>query len=101
MSSSCSVSTPLRTELFNSIGSSKRLIISPSRTFQHNEDVLSSVHQFRPNFLGISECLPCYYDPNDFDHSCRLMSCHLKVDSDALEVDDENSQRNVLQYTLC
>ncbi|KAF4396699.1 hypothetical protein G4B88_029013 [Cannabis sativa] len=32
MSSSCSVSTPLRIELFNSIGSSKRLIISPSRT---------------------------------------------------------------------
>ncbi|KAF4383314.1 hypothetical protein CsatB_024610 [Cannabis sativa] len=36
MSSSCAVSTPLRTELFNSIGSSNRLIISPSRTFQHN-----------------------------------------------------------------
>uniref|UniRef100_A0A803NQS1 RNA helicase n=1 Tax=Cannabis sativa TaxID=3483 RepID=A0A803NQS1_CANSA len=57
------------------------------------EDVLSSVHQFRPKFLGSSEGLPCYYDPNDFDHSCLLMSCHPKVDSDALEVDDENSTK--------
>ncbi|XP_030481489.2 DExH-box ATP-dependent RNA helicase DExH8 [Cannabis sativa] len=60
------------------------------------EDVLSSVHQFRPKFLGSSEGLPCYYDPNDFDHSCLLMSCHPKVDSDALEVDDENSTKKCL-----
>ncbi|XP_062088770.1 DExH-box ATP-dependent RNA helicase DExH8 isoform X2 [Humulus lupulus] len=57
------------------------------------EDVLNSVHLFRPNFLGGSKGLPCYYDPDEFNHSCLLMSCHQKVDSDALEVNDENSTK--------
>lgn len=58
-----------------------------------DEDVLNSVHQFRPNFLGSSKGLPCYYDPDEFNHNCLLMSCHQKVDSDGIDLIDENSRK--------
>ncbi|XP_039160559.1 DExH-box ATP-dependent RNA helicase DExH8-like [Eucalyptus grandis] len=36
------------------------------------EDVLSSLHRFRPNFLGKSDGFPSYYCPRDFRHKCLL-----------------------------
>ncbi|EXC10294.1 Zinc finger CCCH domain-containing protein 31 [Morus notabilis] len=53
------------------------------------EDILNSVHRFRPTFLRSSDGLPCYYDPCDFKHTC-LLKCQPKEDSDALEVNDDH-----------
>ncbi|KAF3436447.1 hypothetical protein FNV43_RR23539 [Rhamnella rubrinervis] len=52
------------------------------------EDILNSIHRFRPKFLGTSDGLPTYYDPYEFEHTC-LLKCQLPGDTDALSVDDE------------
>ncbi|XP_056170365.1 DExH-box ATP-dependent RNA helicase DExH8-like isoform X3 [Syzygium oleosum] len=56
------------------------------------EDVLSSLHRFRPNFLGTSEGFPSYYYPCDFQHKC-LLECRPNEDEDededAAGLDDE------------
>ncbi|KAK4273220.1 hypothetical protein QN277_021663 [Acacia crassicarpa] len=36
------------------------------------EDILSSVHRFRPEFLSTSNVLPCSTDPYPFKHICLL-----------------------------
>ncbi|XAR61337.1 RNA helicase [Bertholletia excelsa] len=38
------------------------------------EDVLNSVHRYRPKFLSTSDGLPLYYEPYDFQHTC-VLSC--------------------------
>ncbi|PON65915.1 Zinc finger CCCH domain-containing protein [Parasponia andersonii] len=53
------------------------------------EDVLNSVHRFRPKFFGLSCGLPCYYDPYEFAHTC-ILKCQRKGDADALEVNDDH-----------
>ncbi|XP_057424207.1 DExH-box ATP-dependent RNA helicase DExH8 [Lotus japonicus] len=35
-------------------------------------DILHSVHRFRPNFLSSFHGLPPYYDPYEFKHTCLL-----------------------------
>ncbi|XP_050265490.1 DExH-box ATP-dependent RNA helicase DExH8 [Quercus robur] len=50
------------------------------------EDVLSSVHRFRPKFLATSNGLPSYYDPYEFEHTC-LLQCQSDGDTDALDDD--------------
>ncbi|KAI6674613.1 hypothetical protein NL676_002519 [Syzygium grande] len=54
------------------------------------EDVLSSLHRFRPNFLGASKGFPSYYYPCDFQHKC-LLECRPNEDEDedAAGLDDE------------
>ncbi|KAM3735720.1 hypothetical protein ACB098_10G108100 [Castanea mollissima] len=51
------------------------------------EDVLNSVHRYRPKFLATSNGLPSYYDPYEFEHTC-LLECQPDGDTDAL--DDEH-----------
>lgn len=53
-----------------------------------DEDILNSVHRYRPKFFRTSDGLPCHYDPYDFAHTCLLKS-QPKGDSDALEVNDD------------
>ncbi|KAL3717612.1 hypothetical protein ACJRO7_009105 [Eucalyptus globulus] len=57
------------------------------------EDVLSSLHRFRPNFLGTSDGFPSYYCPRDFQHKC-LLEClpneDEDEDADAAGLDDED-----------
>ncbi|KAK3407430.1 hypothetical protein EUGRSUZ_K03484 [Eucalyptus grandis] len=66
------------------------------------EDVLSSLHRFRPNFLGASDGFPSYYCPRDFQHKC-LLEClpneneDEDEDEDAAGLDDE--ELNVSVYT--
>ncbi|XP_059625675.1 DExH-box ATP-dependent RNA helicase DExH8 isoform X2 [Cornus florida] len=38
------------------------------------EDVLNSVHRFRPKFLAKADGLPSFYDPYEFQHTCLLNS---------------------------
>ncbi|GMN37996.1 hypothetical protein TIFTF001_007280 [Ficus carica] len=53
------------------------------------DDILNSVHRFRPTFMGTSDGFPSYYDPYEFEHTC-LVKCQTKEDSDALEVTDHH-----------
>ncbi|KAK3020840.1 hypothetical protein RJ639_045522, partial [Escallonia herrerae] len=36
------------------------------------EDILNSLHRFRPKFLVNSDGVPTYYDPYEFEHTCLL-----------------------------
>ncbi|XP_042518041.1 DExH-box ATP-dependent RNA helicase DExH8 [Macadamia integrifolia] len=64
------------------------------------EDVLNSVHRFRPKFLSISNGLPSYYDPYEFEHTCFIQS-HSNGDTDILATgkehpDSTNETRNCI-----
>ncbi|KAI3693525.1 hypothetical protein L1987_76469 [Smallanthus sonchifolius] len=54
------------------------------------ENVLNSVHRYRPNFLATSSGLPSYYEPYEFQHTCLLTVDH-NDDSDPLATDDDLS----------
>ncbi|KAF8006726.1 hypothetical protein BT93_K0898 [Corymbia citriodora subsp. variegata] len=51
------------------------------------EDVLSSLHRFRPNFLNTSDSFSYYYYPYEFQHKC-LLECPPNEDEDAADLDD-------------
>ncbi|KAF8392589.1 hypothetical protein HHK36_022934 [Tetracentron sinense] len=53
------------------------------------DDILNSVHRFRPKFLVTSDGLPSYYDPYEFKHTCLLQS-RLNKDTNALSTADEH-----------
>ncbi|XP_075524079.1 DExH-box ATP-dependent RNA helicase DExH8 isoform X1 [Primulina tabacum] len=53
------------------------------------EEILNSLHRFRPMVLVISNNLPPYYEPYDFRHTCHL-KCKQSDDIDALDFDDEH-----------
>uniref|UniRef100_A0A6N2NES8 Uncharacterized protein n=1 Tax=Salix viminalis TaxID=40686 RepID=A0A6N2NES8_SALVM len=55
------------------------------------EDILNSLHRFRPKFLGTCNDLLTYYDSYEFKHTC-LLKCQPKGDFDTVAVDDEPSQ---------
>uniref|UniRef100_A0A803L9U4 RNA helicase n=1 Tax=Chenopodium quinoa TaxID=63459 RepID=A0A803L9U4_CHEQI len=54
-------------------------------------EILCSLHQYRPKFLATSCGLPSYYDPYEFRHTC-LLECKPIDDSDALLEDDETKK---------
>lgn len=60
-------------------------------SFFSDEDVLSSLHRFRPRFLATADGLPSYYDPYEFEHTC-LLKCQQQADKDALPVDNEHPE---------
>ncbi|GAV66945.1 DEAD domain-containing protein/Helicase_C domain-containing protein [Cephalotus follicularis] len=57
------------------------------------EDILNSLHQFRPKFLGTSNGLPTYYYPYEFEHTCHLI-CQSNGDKDVLAVEDEHDAQS-------
>ncbi|KAK9281663.1 hypothetical protein L1049_004566 [Liquidambar formosana] len=57
--------------------------------FSGDEDILNSVHRFRPKFLVTSDGLPSYYDPYEFEHTC-LLECQPNGDTDAPAADGEH-----------
>ncbi|XP_071699588.1 DExH-box ATP-dependent RNA helicase DExH8-like [Rutidosis leptorrhynchoides] len=50
------------------------------------ENVINSVHRYRPNFLSSSNGLPAYYEPYEFQHTCHLTVEH-DEGSDTLAAD--------------
>lgn len=46
-----------------------------------DEDVVGSLHRYRPQFLQVSDGIPSYYYPYEFQHTCLL--------EDAVGMDDE------------
>ncbi|XP_022757975.1 DExH-box ATP-dependent RNA helicase DExH8 isoform X3 [Durio zibethinus] len=52
------------------------------------EEVLNSIHRFRPNFLAASNGIPTYYSPYEFGHTC-LLQCQPQEETDALSSSDE------------
>ncbi|XP_015577233.2 DExH-box ATP-dependent RNA helicase DExH8 [Ricinus communis] len=55
------------------------------------EDILSSLHRFRPRFLGKCDGLPTYYDPYEFGHVCLLKS-QQNEDIVVVAADDEHHE---------
>ncbi|KAI8574747.1 hypothetical protein RHMOL_Rhmol01G0378000 [Rhododendron molle] len=54
-----------------------------------DEEVLNSIHRFRPQFLSESDGLPSYYEPYEFQHTC-LLTCQQDGDRDELATDNED-----------
>lgn len=61
-------------------------------SFLSDEDILSSLHRFRPRSLGKCDCLPAYCSSHEFRHVC-LLKCRTNGDtnSDDPKVEDHNS----------
>ncbi|XP_052170018.1 DExH-box ATP-dependent RNA helicase DExH8 isoform X2 [Diospyros lotus] len=53
------------------------------------EDILNSVHRFRPDFLATSDGLPLFYEPFVPQHAC-LLTCQQNGDIDSLTADNEH-----------
>ncbi|KAJ8898592.1 hypothetical protein K2173_004205 [Erythroxylum novogranatense] len=58
------------------------------------EDILNSVHLFRPEFLGRCDGLPSYYDPCEFLHTCQLI-CQPNEKMGIVAEDDENTEPSI------
>ena len=53
-----------------------------------DDEVLNSVHRFRPKFLAKYDGLPSYYEPYEFKHTCLIT--HLPDgDTDTIAADDQ------------
>lgn len=59
--------------------------------FSADEDILNSVHRFRPKFLATADGLPLYYEPYEFQHTC-LLTCQKNGNTDTMAADDEHSE---------
>lgn len=58
------------------------------------EDILNSIHRFRPNFLAASNGIPTYYSPYEFGHTCLLQCRPLGV-TNALSSSDEQLEQSL------
>ena len=58
-----------------------------------DDDILYSVHRFRPKFLSLSTGLPSYHDPYKFKHTC-VLECQPNAHTDvaAKEEGDPSSE---------
>ncbi|GFY98712.1 zinc finger (CCCH type) helicase family protein [Actinidia rufa] len=66
-------------------------ILFPRMNEKNDEDILSSIHRFRPKFLSTSNGLPSYYESYDFQHACSLSFQHKQdADADALATDGDD-----------
>lgn len=52
------------------------------------DEVLGSLHRYRPQFLATSSGIPSYYNPNEYQHKCHL-DCEQYLDADALNMNYE------------
>ncbi|KAM7527062.1 hypothetical protein LguiB_030472 [Lonicera macranthoides] len=52
------------------------------------EDIMNSLHRFRPKFLVKSDGLPSYYEPYEFQHTC-LLECEQNGYTNSLATEDE------------
>ncbi|KAM7277141.1 hypothetical protein ACFE04_019007 [Oxalis oulophora] len=64
------------------------------------EDMLNSLHQFRPKFLGTFDGLPTYYYPYEYEHTCHLTDHQSNGDTNSLAFDDSNEQSNIVRKCL-
>ncbi|KAG8389490.1 hypothetical protein BUALT_Bualt02G0234800 [Buddleja alternifolia] len=57
------------------------------------DEILNSLHRFRPKNLVMSNSVPLHYDPYEFQHTCHLM-CVQNKDTDALAMEDEDLEHD-------
>ncbi|KAG8389489.1 hypothetical protein BUALT_Bualt02G0234700 [Buddleja alternifolia] len=57
------------------------------------DEILNSLHRFRPKNLVMSNSVPLHYDPYEFQHTCHLM-CVQNKDTDALAMEDEDLEQD-------
>ncbi|WOG83786.1 hypothetical protein DCAR_0102964 [Daucus carota subsp. sativus] len=65
------------------------------------DDVLNTLHRFRPNFLVKSGGLPSYYDPYEFQHACHLKCEHIELDGDVLDIYEDEHRDTVSKVQIC
>ncbi|KAL5713084.1 RNA helicase [Ranunculus cassubicifolius] len=58
------------------------------------EDIISTIHRYRPSFLSRSNGLPTYYDPYEFEHTCLLESLQKGVMGEN-PASDEKLEKNL------
>ncbi|KAE8657661.1 Zinc finger CCCH domain-containing protein 31 [Hibiscus syriacus] len=58
---------------------------------QMYEDILNSMHRFRPYFLPASNGIPTYYHPYEFTHTC-LLECQPQGEIDAPSSDEQHEE---------
>ncbi|KAL8100970.1 hypothetical protein AgCh_033010 [Apium graveolens] len=54
------------------------------------DDILNTLHRFRPKFFVKSGGLPSYYDPYEFQHTCRLTGEHIEENGDVLDLYEDD-----------
>lgn len=59
--------------------------------FFADDEILSSLHRFRPKILVASNGIPSYYEPYEYWHACDLSS-EQNGDADALVVNDDDQE---------
>lgn len=64
------------------------------------EDVLNTLHCFRPKFIVKSGGLPSYYDPYEFQHTCCLKCEHIDED-DVLDIYEDEHTDTVVKVQIC
>ncbi|PIM99659.1 RNA helicase [Handroanthus impetiginosus] len=57
------------------------------------DEILSSLHRFRPKFLAISTSTPIHYHPYYYQHTCRL-GCVENKDADSLAVEGDDLEHD-------
>ncbi|GAB4829881.1 hypothetical protein Ancab_019527 [Ancistrocladus abbreviatus] len=62
----------LRLEYLKQLLATNEMKSSLHQVSEIYDDILSSLHRYRPSFLANSAGLPSYYDPYEFRHTCLL-----------------------------
>lgn len=65
------------------------------------DDILNTLHRFRPNFFVKSGGLPSYYDPYEFQHTCHLKCEHIDEDGDVLDLYEDEHPNIVNDVQIC
>lgn len=65
------------------------------------DDILNTLHRFRPKFFVKSGGLPSYYDPYEFQHTCRLKCEHIDEDGDVLDLYEDEHRDTVSNVQIC
>lgn len=61
-----------------------------------DDDIINSLHRFRPKCLVMSNNIPIHYDPYNFRHACHLKCVNEEADTLAVEYED-NEHDNELK----
>ncbi|CAN0889017.1 DExH-box ATP-dependent RNA helicase DExH8 [Linum grandiflorum] len=63
------------------------------------EDIMSSLHRFRPEFLSHSDGLPVYYEPDEYNHTCHIQ-CQPPKDSIVSTAENDQQQEGLTELCI-
>ncbi|GFP85590.1 zinc finger CCCH domain-containing protein 31 [Phtheirospermum japonicum] len=65
------------------------------------DDILDTLHRFRPKCLIISNGAPIHYEPYEFQHTCHLKCALFNHEADALDLEDEGVEDDDIESREC